>query len=76
MTMQYEYDDVDYDDHVNEYHGFKVHYGFDEWMLDLIHYNEMQLEDALRLAHICYDDTKEDGIFETLSEYDLDADQI
>lgn len=51
-------------------------FGFDEWMLDLIHYHEMNMEQAMQLAHICYDDTEEDGIFETLAEYDLDADQI
>jgi hypothetical protein len=51
-------------------------FGFDEWMLDMINYHEMSMDEALRLAHICYDDTEEDGIFETLAEYDLDADQI
>lgn len=37
----------------------KLIFGFDEWMLDLIHYHEMNMEQAMQLAHICYDEDEE-----------------
>jgi len=38
----------------------KLIFGFDEWMLDLIHYHEMNMEQAMQLAHICYDEDEYD----------------
>jgi len=55
-------------------------FGFDEWMLDMIHYHEMNMEQAMQLAHLCYDEDEydpwNDTIFDTLEEYELDEGQV
>lgn len=54
-----------------------IYYGFNEdWMIDKLSQSVHSLDDALAMIHQHQHDEGDDSIFDTLQEYDLDADQI
>lgn len=54
-----------------------IYYGFNEdWMIDKLSQSVHSLDDALAMIHQHQHDEDDDSIFDTLQEYDLDADQI